>query len=100
MEADPAFPGIILASFDDGTIALYHFNLTPYPPPPEELSGLNIGPIYPINTDDGTGNGDGDLPWGSSIDWLFPILLVVMIGSLLALLVLLRVRAGREEEDG
>jgi len=100
MEADPAFPGIVLVSFEDGTIALYHLNLTPYPPPPEELTGLNIGPIYPVETDDGTGNGGVDPPWGSSTDWLLPVLLVLGIGALLALLVVLRKMGGREEEDG
>jgi hypothetical protein len=96
LEADPAFPGIILASFDDGTIALYHLNLTPYPPPPEELTGLNLGPIYPIEDDSG-GDGD-DIPWGSGADWLFPLVLVATIVVLGLALVRMRARAAREED--
>ena len=44
IEADPAFPGLMAVSFDDGTLALYHLNLTPYPDPPEELGHQSLHP--------------------------------------------------------
>ncbi len=93
MEADPAYEGVIVASFNDGTIGLYHINVTPYPPPPQELGNLSTGPIYPL--DDGSGGDGGDLPWGSSNDWLFPLLLVVTIAALIIVLGVLKHRERR-----
>lgn len=95
LEADPAYPGMVAASFLDGTFALYYLNVTPYPPPPDDLEGLDTGPIYPL--DDGSGGDGSDLPWGSSNDWVFPLALVAAIVLLGALLLLLRFREGRRE---
>lgn len=96
LEADPAYEGMVLASFNDGTIGLYHLNVTPYPPPPGELGNLSTGPIYPL--DDGSGGDDGDLPWGSSNDWLFPLVLVSTIAALVVVMAVLRHR-GRRSAD-
>ncbi|UCC92435.1 MAG: hypothetical protein JSW25_07105, partial [Thermoplasmata archaeon] len=85
LEADPAYEGMFMASFSDGTMVLYHLNMTPYPPPPDDLGDLDTGPIYPPPEppgDDGSG-GDGSLlPWGSSSNWVFPVLLMVAIVGL------------------
>jgi hypothetical protein len=101
LEADPAYPGMILAGFGDGTLVLYHLNLTPYPPPPDDLTDLDTGPIYPIKTNDGTddGNGNGNLPWGSTNDWVFPVLLILAILGLVLLLVLMRRSSGRDDKE-
>ncbi len=93
MEADPAFLGLMAVSFSDGTFALYHMNVTPYPPPPEEISGLDIGPIdEPPNGNGGDGNGTdgGDDSWGSNWSNLFPVLLLVALVALVAGYVWLR----------
>jgi WD40 repeat protein len=99
IEADPAFPGIMAVSYDDGTLALYHLNLTPYPSAPEELGGLDINPYIPPpdNGDGGDANGNG-LLWGSERDWVFPVVLASLIAVLVGVLVLLRVRTGNEDE--
>ena len=96
IEADPAFPGLMAVSFDDGTLALYHLNLTPYPAVPEELEGLHIDPYVPP-PDDGNGNDNG-IQWGSDWDWVFPVALVSTIVALLAVLVILRGRTESEED--
>ncbi len=93
IEADPAFPGLVAASFDDGTLALYHLNLTPYPAAPEELGGLGIDPYIP--PPDG-GNGNGGTDRGSDGTWMFPVALVASIAVLLTLLVVLRAQEGKE----
>ncbi len=98
IEADPAFPGLMAVSFDDGTLALYHLNLTPYPAPPEELGGLDIDPYIPP-PDDGDGNetdGNDSRDWGSYWDWVFPVVLAVLLVVLVAAAVVLRVLIGRE----
>jgi len=95
LEADPAYPGMVAASFLDGTFALYYLNVTPYPLPPDDLEGLDTGPIYPL--DDGSGGDGSDLPWGSSNDWVFPVALVAAIALLGGLLLLLRFRERRRE---
>ncbi|NIS20146.1 MAG: hypothetical protein GWN89_09470, partial [Thermoplasmata archaeon] len=93
LEADPAYEGMVVASFNDGTIGLYHLNVTPYPPPPEELGNLSTEPIYPL--DDGSGGDGSDLPWGSGNDWMFPVLLVATISVLVTVLFVVRLRERR-----
>ncbi len=93
LEADPAYEGMVVASFTDGSIGLYHLNVTPYPPPPEELGNLSTEPIYPL--DDGSGGDGSDLPWGSGNDWVFPIILVATITVLVTVLIVLRYRERR-----
>ncbi len=97
MEADPAFPGLMAVSFADSTFALYHMNVTPYPPPPEEISGLDIGPIDKPPDDNGgnvtNGTNGGDDGWGSSWSDLFPLVLVIVLVAMVAVYVLLRLRS-------
>jgi hypothetical protein len=97
IEADPAFPGIMAVSFDDGTLALYHLNLAPYPAAPEELGGLDINPYIPP-TDKGDGGDSNGLLWGSERDWMFPVVLASLIVVLVGVLIFLRVRTGSEDE--
>ena len=102
MAADPAFPGLMAVSFSDGTFALYHLNVTPYPPPPEEISGMDIGPINEWDNGgdtNGTGGdgGDGDRLWGSGMSDLFAVLIAVALAALVAVYVWLRLRM---PEDG
>jgi hypothetical protein len=93
LAGDPAHPGLIAAGFADGTFALYSLNLTPYPPPPEELVGEDIGPI------NGTGNpGNGEAAPRPLSDYAYIIGLVVAIGGLIVLLVVLK-RGEDEDED-
>ena len=99
VEADPAFPGVMAVLFTDGTLALYHLNLTPYPPPPEELGGLSIDPRIPP-PEDGNGTGGSDDGWGTDLDRLFPVFLVAAIVVLVAVLVLLRSREGDDKDGG
>ena len=96
LEADPAFPGIVAASFTDGTLGLYHLNVTPYPPPPGHLGGLETGPIFPF--DDGSGGDGEDPPWGSAGGWVFPVALAVALVALGILWVVLRSRLPEEDE--
>jgi hypothetical protein len=100
MEADPAFPGLMAVSFHDGTFALYHMNVTPYPPPPEEISGLDIGPIDEPpngNGDDRNDTDGGDDSWGSKWSDIFPLVLVIVLVAMVAVYVVLRLRS---PEDG
>jgi hypothetical protein len=97
IEADPAFPGIMAVSYVDGTLALYHLNLTPYPDAPEELGGLDIDPYLPP-TDDGTGNGGDDPLWGSDTDWVFPVVLITVLVLLLVVIIVLRSRTDSEDD--
>jgi WD40 repeat protein len=94
LAADPAHPGLFAAGFVDGTFALYSLNLTPYPPPPEELAGEDIGPI------NGTGNqGNGEVEPQTLADFAYIIGIVVVIALLLVLLVWLKRGEDEEEED-
>ncbi|NOQ53234.1 MAG: hypothetical protein GQ558_01365, partial [Thermoplasmata archaeon] len=94
LAADPANPGLFAAGFVDGTFALYSLNLTPYPPPPEELAGEDIGPI------NGTGNqGNGGIEPQTLADFAYIIGIVVVIALLLVLLVWLKRGEDEEEED-
>ena len=94
LAGDPANPGLIAAGFADGTFALYSLNLTPYPPPPEELAGEDIGPI------NGTGNqGNGGVEPQTLADFAYLIGIVVVIALLLVLLVWLKRGEDEEEED-
>ncbi len=95
LAGDPANPGLVAASFDDGTFALYYLNLTPYPPPPEELAGEDVGPI----NGNGNGNqGNGGVEPQTLADFAYLIGIVVTIIGLLAILLLLK-RGDEEEED-
>ncbi len=96
LEADPAFPGIVAASFEDGTLGLYHLNVTPYPPVPDHLGGLETGPIFSF--DDGSGNGGEEPPWGSGSSWMFPVALAVILVVLVVLWAVLRSRLPDEDE--
>ncbi len=97
MEADPAYPGLMAVSFEDGTLSLYHLNITPYPPPPEELGDLDIGPIYPLpNDQNGTGDGgDGD----DGRYWVFPVAFMASIIVVLAVVMLwVRIKVRRKKD--
>ena len=88
-----AHPGLFPPGLTDGTIALYSLNLTPYPPPPEELAGDDIGPI------NGTVNqGNGGVEPQTLADFAYLIGIVVVIALLLVLLIWLK-RGEEEEED-
>jgi hypothetical protein len=95
VEADPAFPGLVAVLFEDGTLALYHLNLTPYPAAPEELGGLPIDPYIPPPDDV---NGTDGLPWGSEWDWVFPVALATVLVVVMAVAVVLRARRGSGED--
>ena len=91
LAGDPANPGLVAASFDDGTFALYYLNLTPYPPPPEELAGEDVGPINGNGT-----QGNGEIEPQTLADFAYLIGIVVALVILLALLIWLK----REEDEG
>ena len=96
LAGDPANPGLFAAGFADGTFALYSLNLTPYPPPPEELAGEDIGPI------NGTGNGNqgnGGVEPQNLADFAYLIGIVAVIAILLVLLVWLKRGEDEAEED-
>ena len=102
MEADPAYPGIVAVSTTDGYFALYHVNVSGYPPAPTEIGNVPINGTIDWPVVDNNGNGGNDTnntnttgdgsqdAWGSSPPGLLVAGLLVAIIALLVTFVWLR----------
>jgi ribosomal protein L32E len=102
LAGDPLYPGLVAASFTDGTFGLYHLNLTPYPPPPEEIGGEDIGPVDDPNGGNGGNGGDGNggQAWGSIAADIFLVAIIVALVAVSAIYLWLRSREDGDAEGG